>query len=124
MERGRRRHLTLYLGLFMCKDRPEETLAVESFWSPLGGNLTLGQDTEVSSGSIVTLGYNKEVGFRQEFDFGLGQGSGFRYLGHPDKPLETLIMGLCLLSCLFLDYLCLLSCLFLNLELTLLLACN
>jgi hypothetical protein len=56
MERGRRRHLTLYLGLFMCKDRPEETLAVESFWSPLGGNLTLGQDKEVSLGRNLILG--------------------------------------------------------------------
>jgi hypothetical protein len=38
----------------------------------LGWNLTLGQD--------------KEVGFRQESDLGPGQGSRFRYLGHPDKP--------------------------------------
>jgi hypothetical protein len=46
----------------------------------------------------------------------------FCYLGHSDKPLETLIKGLCLLSCLSLDYLCLLPCLFLNLELTILFA--
>ena len=37
------------------------------------------------------------VGFWQEFDFGLGQGSRLRYLGHPVKALETVIMGLCLL---------------------------
>lgn len=43
-----------------------------------------------------------------------------RYPGHPDQPLDKVIMGLCLLPCLFLAYLCLLSCL----ELTLLLACN
>ena len=56
------------------------------------------------------------------------QGSRLRYLDHPDRPLETVIMGvimgLCLLPCLFLNYLFLLSCLFLNLELTLILACN
>ena len=70
------------------------------------------------------MSQDKEVGFMQVFDFGLGQGSRLRYLGHPDKPLETVIMGLCLLPCLFLNYLCVLPCLFLNLELTLLLACN
>jgi hypothetical protein len=30
----------------------------------------------------------------QEYDFGLGQGSRLRYLGHPDKPLETESTGL------------------------------
>lgn len=48
----------------------------------------------------------KEVGFRQESDLGLGHGSGLRYFGHSDKPLETAIVGvitgLCLLPCLFL----------------------
>jgi hypothetical protein len=39
----------------------------------------------------------------QESNFGLGQGSRLRYIGHPDKPLETVITGLCLLPCLFLD---------------------
>lgn len=50
---------------------------------------------------------------RQEHDFGLGQKSRLIYPGHPDKPLEKVIIGLCLWSCLFLD-----------LELTLLLACS
>jgi hypothetical protein len=41
------------------------------------------------------------VGFRQESDFGLGQGNRLRYFGYLDKLLETVItgviMGLCLL---------------------------
>ena len=41
----------------------------------------------------------EEVGFRQEFDFGSGQGSRLRNLGYPDKPLETVI----LVPCLFLN---------------------
>ena len=67
-------------------------MGVESFWGPLGRNLTLGQDKEVSSGRNLILGQNrevssgrnlisgknKEVGFRQEYYFGLGQGSGLR----------------------------------------------
>lgn len=82
----------------------------------------MGHDKEVSLGRNLILGQNKEVGFRQEYEFGLGWGSRLRNLGHPDKPLGTVvtgvIKGLCLLPCLLLDYLCLLYCL------TLLLACN
>ena len=51
-------------------------------------------------------GGTKEVGFRQESDFELGQGSGLGYFGHSDKSWETtvagVITGLCLLPCLFL----------------------
>ena len=104
---------------------------------PLGRSLTLsknkeigfrqesdiGHDKEVSSGRNLILGFKKEVGFRQESDFGLGQRSRFRYRGHSDKPLETVIMGLCSLPCLFLNYSCLLPCLFFDLKLTLSFAC-
>jgi hypothetical protein len=96
--------------------------SVESFGGPLSRNLTLTKDKEVSSGRNLILGFKKEVGFRQESDFGLGQRSRFRYRGHSDKPLETVIMtvimGPCLLPFVFLDYLCLFYCL------TLLFACN
>lgn len=57
---------------------------VMSFWGP---NLTLVQDREVSSGRNP----NKKIGFKKEYDFGQGQESRLRYLGHPDKPLETVI---------------------------------
>lgn len=40
---------------------------------------------------LLTVVEQKEVGFRQDFVF--GQGSGLRYFGHPDKPLETTAMG-------------------------------
>ena len=69
-------------------------------------NLTLGHDKEVSSGRNLILEWNKGVGFRQESDFGLQQGNRLRQLGHHAKPLETVTPGLCLLLCLFLDYLC------------------
>ena len=51
--------------------------------------MTLGHDKEVSSGKNLILGWNKEVGFRHEGDFGLGQGSRLRYPDHPDKPLQN-----------------------------------
>ena len=53
----------------------------------------MGHDKEISSGRNLILGWNKGVGFGQESDFGLGQGSSLRYFGHPDKPLETLDHG-------------------------------
>jgi hypothetical protein len=56
-------------------------------------NLRLAKDKEVSSGRNLILGWNKGVGFRQESDFGLGQGSRLRYFGHPDKPLESVLVG-------------------------------
>ena len=55
----------------------------------MGRTLTLGHDKEVSSGKNLIPGWNKEVGFRHEYDFGRGQGSRLIYLDHLDKPLKT-----------------------------------
>ena len=94
------------------------------FLELLGRNLTLGQDKEVGFSQESNFRLERRIGFRHEYDFRLGHGSRLRYVDHSDKPLETfikrVIMGLCLLPCLFLDYLCFFV-LFLNLELTLLL---
>ena len=62
----------------------------------LGRNLTLGQDKKVGSRQESSFGLEQRSRLKQECDFGLGQGSRLRYLGHPDKALETMIMGLCL----------------------------
>ena len=63
----------------------------------------MGQDSNISSGRNLSLGYNKEAGFKQGYEFGLGQGIRLRYLGHRDKPLETVTIELCLLPFLFFD---------------------
>ena len=63
----------------------------------LGRNLTLGQNKKEGSRQESNF-RGKEVSFMQEYDFGLRQRSRLRYLGHLDKPLETVITGLCLLS--------------------------
>lgn len=94
---------------------------MESFWDHLA---RIWHWREVSSGRNLILGCNKEVGFRKEYDVGLGQGSRLRYLGHSYKPLETVSWNFvyCLASSLTICVYCL-ACSF-NLELTLLLACN
>ena len=87
---------------------------VESFWNlvEICQALITGLK-EVDSDKTIYIWANTKLNVWHSF-----------YLGHPDKPLETVIMGLCLLPCLSLDYFCLLSSLFLNLELTLLFVCT
>ena len=84
---------------------------MDSFWGLLsrnvtrkwasGRNLAFGYDREVSSGKNLILGQNKEVGFMQDYDFELGQGSWLKYLCHSNKLLETMIMGVTLFIALF-----------------------
>ena len=97
----------------------EEHFPSDECGDPLRPLLETWQEFDIGPGHRSRL--------RQEFDFGLGKRSRLSeekiyiwantklkvtqlrkvwlsfYLGHPDKPLETVLVGLCLLPCLFLD---------------------